>query len=711
MADDKNIIKPNPNQLNAIRSNCDMVVLSGGASGGKAQPYDAKVLTPNGWELMGNLKVGSLIMNPSGRAQKVIAIYEQGMKECVELTFSDGAKCECDLEHLWLAKVDSLNEDVYITNMLLPLFDAGMNISVPIYLKDYDSVNLVSYRYIGKKQCRCISVDNPNRLYITNDYLVTHNTFLECMYNSYDVISNPNFSATYLRKNIKDFSADGGIMDTMKKVYPLRDESAKNNKKYTVGKILTSDSNMGIYFDNGATLRFKHIADDREDKVVDSFKGIQTIKVIFDEADMFSAFCLFYPITRMRGTGVGKRQIIIAQNPERECPMRTFCGSGENGGGWIGDDGYPIDEMNGVVRYYNIKGGDLNTVCWGKTKKEVYEKCKDRIDEELKKTAKVGLKWDDYIFSCVFFTLSVLDNESVMKDNPNYVAGLSMAAGAGSMSDGNWNYSKKDPKAEESKEALLNYNNLSYMFKNKPNINSKLRIVVDPAGEGVDNFTMMAFQGFHCFDFWYEQKTPVQDAPQRIRDFMNKHGASNRDLIIDRIGFEWLMPLFPRAHFYRGGHKVSKKGNDFRRIRDEAAFMACQMIDRGLITFEPHLANVVYKHQRCVRRDTTLLLQMVEEAKCFIFGEDEYGKKKIMNKKDQAYVINGKSSDLTDLIVMLCGALIGDCYKELAGKPNTSIPIDMLNAISNNPERNQGMEREIKKSKNMANLLTKKFGW
>lgn len=39
------------------------------------------------------------------------------------------------------------------------------------YVKSLQSIKL-----IGQEECQCIMVDNPNHLYITNDYIVTHNT-------------------------------------------------------------------------------------------------------------------------------------------------------------------------------------------------------------------------------------------------------------------------------------------------------------------------------------------------------------------------------------------------------------------------------------------------------------------------------------------------------------------------------------------------------
>ena len=36
--------------------------------------------------------------------------------------------------------------------------------------------NIKSIEYIGQKECQCILVDNPSHLYLTDDFIVTHNT-------------------------------------------------------------------------------------------------------------------------------------------------------------------------------------------------------------------------------------------------------------------------------------------------------------------------------------------------------------------------------------------------------------------------------------------------------------------------------------------------------------------------------------------------------
>ena len=71
---------------------------------GKAQPLDAKLLTPTGWVLMGDVKVGDYVISQDGTPTKVEAIFPQGNKEIFRITFSDGAWTECCDEHLWVTQ-------------------------------------------------------------------------------------------------------------------------------------------------------------------------------------------------------------------------------------------------------------------------------------------------------------------------------------------------------------------------------------------------------------------------------------------------------------------------------------------------------------------------------------------------------------------------------------------------------------------------------
>ena len=68
---------------------------------GKAQPLDAKVLTPHGWKPMGEIRIGDEVIGSSGEPCSVVGVYPQGEREVFRVSFSDGSSTECCDEHLW----------------------------------------------------------------------------------------------------------------------------------------------------------------------------------------------------------------------------------------------------------------------------------------------------------------------------------------------------------------------------------------------------------------------------------------------------------------------------------------------------------------------------------------------------------------------------------------------------------------------------------
>ena len=75
---------------------------------GKAQPLSARILTSNGYKLMGDIQVGDEVLGRDGKPYKVSGVFPQGKRPIYRVTFSNGTSCECDIEHLW--NVNSLNQ-------------------------------------------------------------------------------------------------------------------------------------------------------------------------------------------------------------------------------------------------------------------------------------------------------------------------------------------------------------------------------------------------------------------------------------------------------------------------------------------------------------------------------------------------------------------------------------------------------------------------
>lgn len=77
-----------------------MLVL-GTTGSGKAQPLDAKLHTPSGWQRMGDVKIGMLLSMPDGSIAPVVGVFPQGMVDIYKVTFVDGRSTEACGEHLW----------------------------------------------------------------------------------------------------------------------------------------------------------------------------------------------------------------------------------------------------------------------------------------------------------------------------------------------------------------------------------------------------------------------------------------------------------------------------------------------------------------------------------------------------------------------------------------------------------------------------------
>ena len=86
--------------IKLIKDN-EIIICSGNAGTGKAQPIDSIIITPDGYKIMGEIKIDDLVIGPDGNSTKVIGVFPQGKKEILEITFNDDSKAQCCKEHLW----------------------------------------------------------------------------------------------------------------------------------------------------------------------------------------------------------------------------------------------------------------------------------------------------------------------------------------------------------------------------------------------------------------------------------------------------------------------------------------------------------------------------------------------------------------------------------------------------------------------------------
>ena len=540
----------------------------------------------------------------------------------------------------------------------------------------HDFIRIVSIEYIGDMEAQCIMVSNKDHLYITNDYIVTHNTVALYYAPIEYLASNDNAKIVCFMRNVSDFWGSGKVADSLKKMYPLVDRSIKKQPHDPIGEIIRRQEDMGMKLYNGSEIKFQQL-DNENPIVIDKIaKGLQAKKLIFDECNKFlwRTISTFFP--RLRSDSEGKAQVFLAQNPERECFMRKMCGKGEHGGGWINDDGTLDKSMDGVVMFFFMPDGDYERAIWGRTKKEVYEKGKDLIDERL--AVDPDMSYEDFILSMAFFTFDVRDNKKMLAKNKSYRGLAANSATAQSSYAANWNYSLTDE--EEEVEDLSNVElstiDVERMFRPveipRDSVCEKRFMTMDMATTGFDNLIFKYWEkwtkiGFICRDIKYSTLNNNRDAVIMAIQFRDKHNLQESEMMIDVQGFGYLRECFPNSKQFSGAEQASNRGKaQFKTRKDEAGHITMQMIKAGLIHYEPRLAQMHYNHQNMKRSGgTTILKHMLFESRIFQFSKTPNGRIAMMNKDAMKTLLKGMSPDLFDNCILMCGSMIYDCHRML----------------------------------------------
>lgn len=172
----------------AIDDKYDIVCVSLVPGSGKAQPMYSKVLTPNGFIRMGDVKVGDEVIAGNGNVSKVLGIYPQGKKQIYEITLENGYKCRCSADHLWHVRYNYFankfkEKDVELNEILL----CPHKYLIPITTENLNNIFYLRVgviECIGEEECQCIYIDDPCHLYITDNHIITHNTTLLKFFNS-----------------------------------------------------------------------------------------------------------------------------------------------------------------------------------------------------------------------------------------------------------------------------------------------------------------------------------------------------------------------------------------------------------------------------------------------------------------------------------------------------------------------------------------------
>lgn len=161
-------------------------LLIGPAGTGKAQPMWSKVLTVDGFLPMRQIQIGMKVYTHNGNIAKITGIYPQGERDIYTIYTKSGEYIDVADNHLNVIvqyKNSEMVEQVVDTLTLLNIYNRNPhNIYLPVYnitdhtIKQYTQITKIMYS--GCYHCQCIMLDHEDHTYMTDGYIVTHNTTL-----------------------------------------------------------------------------------------------------------------------------------------------------------------------------------------------------------------------------------------------------------------------------------------------------------------------------------------------------------------------------------------------------------------------------------------------------------------------------------------------------------------------------------------------------
>ena len=500
-------------QERVVACKSNLIFLCGESQMGKAQPYDAKVLTPDGFVRMGDIKVGDVICGSNGGTQRVLRIYEQGEKEVVRFTMRDGSSAESSLDHLWKIDCTVIQGEhisgLYTTSEIVDMFNSRSrrkgsirNICFPIcgpvdfnpkkelkivpYLLgvsirdckedkfipeeyfyaskeeraellcgilnideipqnnsitiDYTTsskkladgirflVNSLGYNCrvsrtinqyyrlyikfggerllhylesvenVGKKNCRCLLVSNDDHLYITDDFLVTHNTY-SMFLKALNGVGKQGYTGRFISVRLQDSKKGSSIFRDAVEVMGNFGGCKYSSADYPTFNWPQWNNSVQLIHSN-----FNVENPSEWDDFKDYAKKNQASYIGIDEATEMKSFKMFaYWFSRNRDSSGMTPCMVMSFNFEHEHFTTTML----KDAGYIGDDWYFRPEMNGVTRYFYIKGDSENDIIWGDTPEEVAERANISI---TKKEQEAGVTINQIVKSFTAFTGESADN-------------------------------------------------------------------------------------------------------------------------------------------------------------------------------------------------------------------------------------------------------------------------------------------------------------
>ena len=480
-----------------------------------------------------------------------------------------------------------------------------------------------------KHKCRCITVTGRDHLYMTDGYTINHNTVTMLMEPLYD-IKNKHFNGIIFRKNKDDFE---NIINESKRWFSQ------------LGRYNKSKDDMTWYFKTGAKLGLT-IYDMPMADFDTKFRGQQFAYIGIDELPQMPFEMFKFLMTSNRNTVGVHSRILGTCNPDPLSWLRKFVDW------WIGKvdtvysdglkhperKGFAIPERDGVVRYCYMPDDSVDNIIWGNTPEEVYEQCRDLIDDAWDpEWEQFGYtKTSFFVKSVTFIKASLKDNKALLKNDPSYVANLLNQPPdiRAREFDGNWDIIKMG-------DDMIQAYHLDKVFANAQMLGDKVRrATCDVAGMGGDNCVTWLWIGWHVADVFVCRRDPYTTA-KILKGKLQEWGVLEENFAYDVNGMgQVLTGAFPRAVPFNNQEAVNPRDkNLYDNKKSQCAYKFAERTQQTEWSIEPTLLKRKYKIGKSMR---TLYDILQLERKCV---------KKDLSKEDKGWCLIHKESMKNKAIV------------------------------------------------------------
>jgi hypothetical protein len=442
-------------------------------------------------------------------------------------------------------------------------------------------------------------------------------------------IDTTKFGVIFFRRTIPQIKSIGGLWDEAGKLYPNL-------------KGIQNQTELTWKFPSGSVIKFSHL---ENEKNIYDHQGAQYPVVIFDELCHFSKRQFFYLLSRNRSTCGIKPYIRATCNPDPESFVAEFIQW------WINqEDGYPILERSGVLRYFMM---DNDNYIWGDTINEVYEKTKHLFNNELK-----DFKPEDLIKSVTFIPGSIYENKKLLESNPQYLSNLLSLEENEKMRllMGNW-------KVKLDGLNLFDYQAIDCIFTNIPTNLKPYYISCDAARFGDDYTVIMVWEGFRVVKTIVITKSEPHDIYIAIENERKKLGIPTAYIVVDADGVGESVKKLGNYKGFHGGlpcerNPETKQKENYKNFKTQCYYMLsdivnkyqiCVLIDNNTCVIDGQF-GIKIKAKSKLTDVRELIKQDLKAIKRK--DPDKEMKKMINSKEEQKILLNDRSPDFADTLMM-----------------------------------------------------------